>query len=467
MPQLVFIRSILFLEGMAALCTQILYSRIFEQSIGINSYFIAIILVCFLTGLSIGYHFGARINAQPLQKIGYSFLALSVLICLSLTPPVIKSVFSDVTSQIGVENTVLLYGVVVIVPTAILFGAIYPLCLKLQLTSSQTTHIEATSGDSLSISTIGNVVGSLFMIFFLLPDAGTALTVSIISGVLLVAGIMILLLNGKKSSFVFITAPCLLIVVAGFVLGRASLPSLIAHESTLSAEVEVHKGVDGSKTLEFNGLVMSYIDKYGKNSAWYINRFYDAVNEESIKQSKSFDILVIGAGGFLAGEGISSAHRLTYVDIEPELKDISEKHFLKKKVNGKFVVADARQYLLSTDKKWDVIMLDAFTGSHSIPEHLATKEFYKLLHRALTPSGRLYINQFLTPSLSDKFSNRIMYTRASYFPFCLTTMMDSAASISSVFLDCPKTQVVNPYIDDKPVAGYDYQELIAKAWESL
>src|SRR6185295_429791 len=57
-------------------------------------------------------------------------------------------------------------------------------------------------------------------------------------------------------------------------------------------------------------------------------------------------ILVIGAGGFTLGLE-DKKNDYTYVDIDPSLKDISEKHFIDQKLgpNKRFIPEDARAYL--------------------------------------------------------------------------------------------------------------------------
>ena len=59
-------------------------------------------------------------------------------------------------------------------------------------------------------------------------------------------------------------------------------------------------------------------------------------------------------------------------------------------------IADARSFILdisrnNPDKKYDMIMLDAF-NSNSIPRHLTTKEFLKELMQVLDPKGVVSAN---------------------------------------------------------------------------
>jgi hypothetical protein len=48
------------------------------------------------------------------------------------------------------------------------------------------------------------------------------------------------------------------------------------------------------------------------------------------KQFKSKDILVIGAGGFVLSYGVIN-NNFTFVDIDPQIKEIAEKNFFREK----------------------------------------------------------------------------------------------------------------------------------------
>ncbi|MCB1139321.1 MAG: fused MFS/spermidine synthase [Leptospiraceae bacterium] len=56
-------------------------------------------------------------------------------------------------------------------------------------------------------------------------------------------------------------------------------------------------------------------------------------------------------------------------------------------------VADARSFVQSTNRKYDLVMGDAYGGGY-IPEHLITVEFYKEIKSILRPGGALFLNLY-------------------------------------------------------------------------
>jgi Spermidine synthase len=87
-------------------------------------------------------------------------------------------------------------------------------------------------------------------------------------------------------------------------------------------------------------------------------------------------VLVLGAGGFTLSHREPLNH-YTYVDIDPAVKEIAERDFLREPIRGEFVVADARAYVRDTALRYDVVVVDVYSALTSIPAHLVTREFWR------------------------------------------------------------------------------------------
>lgn len=57
----------------------------------------------------------------------------------------------------------------------------------------------------------------------------------------------------------------------------------------------------------------------------------------------------------------------------------------------KLVISDAKQYLVSSKQKFDLIIVDLY-NDYSIPDEFQEPDFYRLVHKHLTSSGYLAIN---------------------------------------------------------------------------
>jgi spermidine synthase len=117
----------------------------------------------------------------------------------------------------------------------------------------------------------------------------------------------------------------------------------------------------------------------------YNQRFLELT--ESIKPKT---LLLIGGGAFTLPTAILQNLPNTKVDVvehDPGLVSIAKKYFgLPTDKRLKTISGDGRKYLESTQRVYDLILIDAFTNS-VIPPGLSTKEFVELLQEHLSKNG--------------------------------------------------------------------------------
>lgn len=84
------------------------------------------------------------------------------------------------------------------------------------------------------------------------------------------------------------------------------------------------------------------------------------------------------------------------VELDPMVVKVAAQYFgFRQTPTNYVVIADGRVHLRQTKKKYDVILMDAYTKSRygsSIPYHLATQEFFELASQHLTDQGVLAYN---------------------------------------------------------------------------
>jgi spermidine synthase len=78
------------------------------------------------------------------------------------------------------------------------------------------------------------------------------------------------------------------------------------------------------------------------------------------------------------------------VEIDPAVVRFAQLHF-GFSTTGHIFVEDARTFLTATDRKYDIIVHDTFTGG-STPEHLLSVEVIKRIREVLKPGGVLALN---------------------------------------------------------------------------
>jgi spermidine synthase len=89
------------------------------------------------------------------------------------------------------------------------------------------------------------------------------------------------------------------------------------------------------------------------------------------------------------------------VELDPGVIDVAKKYFGLRETNRLHLIeSDARVFLNRHTEPYDLIIVDAFTGSY-IPFHLMTKEFYQLVRNRLAPHGVAAINILPAEKLFD------------------------------------------------------------------
>jgi hypothetical protein len=111
------------------------------------------------------------------------------------------------------------------------------------------------------------------------------------------------------------------------------------------------------------------------------------------------DVACIGLGTGTLSSYAKPGQRMTFFEIDPTvLRLVKEpKHFtyidraIKQGAQIDFVMGDARLSLESTDRKWGMMLVDAFS-SDSIPAHLLTREAVQLYFDRLADDGILVLH---------------------------------------------------------------------------
>jgi spermidine synthase len=130
--------------------------------------------------------------------------------------------------------------------------------------------------------------------------------------------------------------------------------------------------------------------------------------------------LILGHGGGSLAKWL--AHQwpeleLDVVEFDPVVVRIAEEYFSYHPPPQHHVhVRDARVFLNSTERTYDLMWVDAF-ARHMIPFHLTTEEFFAELRAHLTPNGILALNLASSGEGGDLLrANAVVQTMRRSFP---------------------------------------------------
>jgi spermidine synthase len=169
---------------------------------------------------------------------------------------------------------------------------------------------------------------------------------------------------------------------------------------------------------------------------------------KSISKDKSKNILVLGAGGFTLSLG-DVKNKYTYIDFDKDLKDVSEKYFLNKEINGRFIADDARHYLIKNKEKYDAIVVDVFTNKTSIPAAFVTGDFYEDVEKSLNDDGVLFVNTISKPLFKSPLSRKLKHSIEKNFECHVSPVYHDLDRFQNIIYACSKKIDNEVYTDDK------------------
>lgn len=428
-----FLYIVILLEGYIVLSSEILAIRILTPFVGSGTDTISIVIASVLMPLAIGYYTGGRFANKPISKRGFLWVRISSLrdkLIYNITVSsifllfglsfILLSLLFGLMFKVGLDNRILqtiTYTCLFIVVPVYLLGQTIP------LVSNYFSHeqLSKVTGKMLFFSTLGSFLGSVFSTLFLMSTIGVHNTV-VLNFVFL--AVLVLLLNKKLYSTANIITVSVLVLALYFNSSQI-MQSIGIVENNEYNTIIVTDSPDGGKNLSLNFNNSSYYRKDGKKHR-YIMFVEDNFINNNIPQKKPMQILVLGAGGFTFGME-DKVNRYDFVDIDPNLKSVSEKYFLEQELqdNKKFYPIAARSYLSGANNKYDLILVDMYQGNHSIPEHLVTREFFLQVKKALNEGGVLVANIHADPAFRDAYSRNIDTTIRSVFPYVTSRVIEN------------------------------------------
>ena len=443
---------ILLLEGLASSGVQMVTIRQTVAFVGSSVLCTSIIISCFLGALALGYFFGGKTAPEKFSRaLLFNLVGAIALFGIGLSYPFVSMFFlsiADISYGLPILGNplvhLLAFCLMVMSPLVFLLGQTVPLLLN---TADQEIRKSEAAGSATAISTVGNVAGCLLTSLVLMYFLGVGY--SILVNCLILSVCVLLVLRPEKT----VLKPMLLSItslsLAVAFVANVRMPNQLFAATTPYSDIRVEAN-DSGKRLVINRSSASFIDAETRQGWPYIEMMKSAIFSDDVAGK---DILVLGAGGFTLSAEDTKGASFTYLDIDPMLKSVAEGDFLGEPIKGNFIAQDARAFLLTNEKRWDVIVVDLYTNAATIPMHTATFEFFSLVSERLTESGKAVLNIAANPRLTDRYSQTMDNTVRQAFSRCVTDITSYDDSLQNLVYLCGKhssgvDSVARAYFDD-------------------
>ena len=419
----------LFASGIIAMIYQVGWTRLLASLLGSSTYAFTSMLAAFLFGMFAGSIVYKRIlSKRPATVFDWVFLQLLIAVFVALTLPYYERIPIVTVRLFGLtyghpgllELARFCFLSVFMVIPAFAFGAIFP--VSVALFTQQTGHVGRGTGNLYLANTFGNIIGSLYMGFVMIPVFGIfkSLQFAVIIGIATAIGVFIYYRN--QVSRIGISVVILLaVIVAGSLWSKRHGwdPHLIGSQLSSKPEKffnlrtpEILRLLYGNKVLYYReGLSSNVCVVYDPRQEGVLVLRVNGKDDASTVAGDMKTQILLGQLPHLLhpapeqtliigfGSGVTLASSLTHpvkhvdmVEIERAVLDAapffdSVNHQCYNDPRVRLIVNDGRNHLLVEKRKYDVIISEPPNPWMAGVASLFTIEYFDLVKDRLNTNG--------------------------------------------------------------------------------
>lgn len=394
------ITAVVFFTGAIVLIVEIVAIRVLSPFYGNTIFTFSSVIAIILGALSFGYYFGGRVADKfPYLEVFFQIILFSGLILL-FSEIIILSFLPGRYKYFSIKSGPIFWSIFLFFSPAFLLGFLSPFAIKLKEKYFPKKEIGKISGEIFFWSTIGSILGSLVCGFFLIPNLGVNIIITICGIGLFLIGFFGVITFSDKKKLIFFSILFFLflleIFIIFYILKSSQDNNILYKKDGVYEKIIIYDEKIEGRPVRFLQQDLSH------SSAIYLDSketFFDYQNYlklYKISETPIKNALFLGGGGYVMPYHFSIKSPKTNIDIveiEPSLYELSKKYFyFKDKSNIKNYVEDGRVFLAKNQQKYDYIFSDAYKTVYSIPVHFTTEEFFKLVKEKLNPNGLFLIN---------------------------------------------------------------------------
>ncbi len=464
------LQILVFTSGMTVMAVEMTGLRLLAPYFG-TSLLVTTALIGTLMGfLALGYALGGRVgDRRPTLAALCRMTTISaglVLLIPFIAQPMLRAAsavmrplltgadLAEPSVAVGALIGGMLGTMVLLAAPITIMGMVSPWAVRLAVSDVESAGKAA--GRLYALSTAGSIVGSFLPALVLVPLFGVRNTFIVVGAVFLLVSLLGWL-GGWRAALPPAGAAMLMMVPQGIV---RPMEGLIYETESIYHFIQVVKEPFG-KCPEAYHLYLN--EGVGVHSVKCLTEdrettgiwSYMAATPLWLDEPEAMrDVLVVGlAGGTIARhmlEAFPDAH-VDGVEIDGEVVEVGKKWFDDDDPRITPIVMDGRIFLQSTDKTYDLVMMDAYRQPY-IPFHLVTVEFFEEVRDHMNDDAVLAVNVAGVRGVSRDLAAMIYATMKEVFP---TVVLVDATRSNDVIIATTKEKP-----DD---AGVQHVQLMRKS----
>jgi spermidine synthase len=407
-----------FFSGMSVMAVELGANRLLAPYFSSSQIVWTIIIGTIMIAMALGNVYGGRAADKKPDPDRLYRRILIAAIWIAAVPVFGKYVILGISALmiVTISTNLLIWAalfscLVIFVFPLFLLGTVTPSLIKFTVDSLENSG--SIAGKLSAANTIGSIIGTFLPTFVTIPAVGTSVTFLIFSGVLLLLCILYFA-SGKKPHPAKVTAIGAVFVLL-CVFGHNSSFAFWEHDLTYEGE-SVYNYLqvrEDDQTVNLSTNVLFGVQSVYEKSSQLTGMYYDYAMAAPLmargaetQAGGTTDILILGNGtGTYATqcERYFDGMNIEGVEIDGKIMDLATKYFDEPE-DVKVTEYDGRAYLNAVDKKYDVIMVDAYRDI-TIPFQMSTVEFFSEVRDHLNEGGVMVVNMNMRGESSDAQSS--------------------------------------------------------------
>lgn len=464
-PYLYFIS---FIAGALVMTIEVTASRLLAPFFGSSLFIWTSAISVILAALSVGYFIASKLSEREDVKMILVYALFGASIMTFFAPHAVYFIGSflpgyaaNTLPSSSLFVTTFIVSLLVLMPAGVFYGFFSPLIIE--ILGRNGHHPGRVSGKIFALSTVGSIIGTISGAIFFIPFIGTHNTFLIAS---IVMSLLVLGLTKKYRILSIVFALSILLI------GSYTKPNPLKNEQVVAYTPSKYQDI----ALIDEGDHYSFIfnEGFGVQSVHYketpfTSAYWDWLTLiPYMREKEKQDILFIGfAGGtssrlFAETNVAEKIQSIDAVEIDEEVVKMTRSFFSPDDYGVNVHISDGRQYLQTTEKQYDMILVDAFNGL-SMPFQFSTIEFNQLIQSRLQEEGVMALNIALgldgSPIVQGLFN-----TSAEVFDHVYAF---GATDSFNIVLLATNTPIDEERLDRyRELAGIPYQDMYLKEYHS-
>lgn len=418
-----------FFAGMSVMAVELGASRLLAPYFSSSQIVWTIIIGTIMIAMALGNIYGGKsADKNPDPDRLYRRIIIAAL-WIAAIPFAGKYIIVGITGLliVTVNNNLLVIAsfiacMVIFVFPLFLLGTVTPSLAKYTMQSLEDNG--KTVGALGAFNTVGSIIGTFTPTFITIPTFGTAITFLIFSGILLVLGVVYFISKRKNP---IKTAVSIILFAVFSIVG--SVGHFAFWDDTLIYEGESTYNYlqvyEDKHTVSLSTNVLFGVQSVKMKDRKLTGMYYDyalaAPMVAALSQTDTAQVLILGMGTGTYATQLKNYYpnfNIEGVEIDEKITELAGKYFSMPQYI-KVTTYDGRAYLNAIDKKYDIIMVDAYQDI-TIPFQMSSVEFFTLVKEHLTDNGVMTVNMNMRSEENDKINTSLISTISSVFDWVYT-----------------------------------------------